>query len=298
MLIKINNKNFDVKVIYGNDSYFPKRLLEIKDSPKKLYVIGNEKLLNNFCIAIIGSRNCTEYGSKQAHEIANKLSEIGITIVSGLAKGIDSVSHKSSISNDGKTIAVLANGFNNIYPKENIELFNNIILNNGCVISEYDLNICATSDKFPKRNRIISGISVGTLMVESAKKSGSNITARYTIEQGKKLFCIPNSIDIKQAEGTNQFIRNGAILTRNYIDIIEEYIPNYYKKKIKDENKKEIPKEYKNVYQNIKESPISINELYRKLSFKSISILNQKLYMMELDGYIQKIAGDKYIRRN
>lgn len=201
----------------------------------------------------------------------------------------------------GRTIAVLGSGFNNIYPKENKKLFFEILENNGCIITEYNFNEPISTKNFPIRNRIISGISVGTLVVEAMKKSGSNITAKYSIEQDKKLFCIPNSVDIKQAEGTNELIRKGAILTRDYQDILDEYLPinnsNNFRKNKKVE-KIIIPNEYIEIYEKINYIPININELYRKLNIKNISYLNQILYMMEIDEYIEKLPGNNYIRKN
>lgn len=272
--------------------------MNIKNCPKKLYVLGNEKILKNFCIAIVGSRRSTDYGLRKAKELARELSNIGITIVSGLAIGIDTEVHKYSMKEIGKTIAVLGSGFKEIYPKENINLFNEILLNDGCIISEYDVNECAMPKNFPIRNRIISGLSVGTVVVEANKKSGSNITARYTMEQDKKLFCIPNSVEIKQAEGTNNLIRKGAILTRDYKDILEEYLLNYKveKENIKKENIIKVPKEYKEIYEIIGNIPININEIYRVLKIKNISYLNQLLYMMELEGYVKKLPGNNYMR--
>lgn len=201
----------------------------------------------------------------------------------------------------GRTIAVLGSGFNNIYPKENKKLFFEILENNGCIITEYNLNEPISPKNFPIRNRIISGISVGTLVVEAMKKSGSNITAKYSIEQDKKLFCIPNSVDIKQAEGTNELIRKGAILTRDYQDILGEYLPinNYNNfRKNKKVAKIIMPNEYIEIYERINYIPININELYRKLNIKNISYLNQILYMMEIDEYIEKLPGNNYIRKN
>ena len=201
----------------------------------------------------------------------------------------------------GRTIAVLGSGFNNIYPKENKKLFFEILENNGCIITEYNLNEQISPKNFPIRNRIISGISVGTLVVEAMKKSGSNITAKYSIEQDKKLFCIPNSVDIKQAEGTNELIRKGAILTRDYQDILGEYLPinNYNNfRKNKKVAKIIMPNEYIEIYERINYIPININELYRKLNIKNISYLNQILYMMEIDEYIEKLPGNNYIRKN
>lgn len=196
----------------------------------------------------------------------------------------------------GKTIAVLGGGFNNIYPKENMNLFNDILFNNGCIITEYNINEYALPKNFPTRNRIISGLAVGTLVVESMKKSGSNITAKYTKLQDKKLFCIPNSVKIKQAEGTNNLIRKGGILTRNHNDILEEYLLDN-KIEIKSKKRILIPENYKDIYEIIKNTPININSIYRSTKIKNIGYLNQLLYMMELDDYIEKLPGNNYIRK-
>lgn len=283
------------------NSNFPNRLLQIKNCPKKLYVVGNEKILKNFCIAIVGSRKCTNYGLEIASKIAKDLSNIGITIVSGLAIGIDSISHINSMKLKGKTIAVLGAGLKNIYPKENVNLFNEILLSGGCIITEYNMETPISPKNFPIRNRLISGISVGTLIIEATKKSGSMITARNTIKQNKKLFCVPNSVNIKQSEGTNELIKKGAILTRNYIDILDEFLPNMYKEKINNNKSmytKNIPKKYKNIYELIGNVPININELYRKLPNKDISYLNQILYMMILEDYIKELPGNNYIKNS
>lgn len=248
---------------------------------------------------MVGSRKCTNYGVEIASKIAKDLSQIGITIVSGLALGIDSISHKYSMKSKGKTIAVLGGGLENIYPKENIELFNEILLHEGCIITEYDMQTPILPKNFPIRNRIISGLSVGTLIIEATKKSGSMITAKNTIKQDKKLFCVPNSIYAKQSEGTNELIKKGAILTRNYIDILDEFFIDIYKEKINDKDNmytRNIPQKYKKIYKLIEDVPININELYRKLPTKDISYLNQILYMMILEDYIKELPGNNYIR--
>lgn len=167
-----------MKIIKTTDSKYPKRLLEIKNPPEKLYVEGNEELLNNDSLAIVGSRNCTEYGIKYAKEFASKISRNNITIISGLAIGIDAVAHEASKDNKGKTIAVLGSGLKNIYPKENKELFNQILENGGCVISEYGPDEKINMKNFPTRNRIISGMAMGVLVVEAGYRSGSTITGR------------------------------------------------------------------------------------------------------------------------
>lgn len=170
-----------MKIIKITDSKYPKRLLDIKNPPKQLYVEGNDKLLNNHSIAIVGSRKCTGYGIKYAKEFASEISKNNITIVSGLAIGIDTIAHEFSKNSIGRTIAVVGCGLDHIYPKENEELFKQILENDGCIISEHPNSTKVDTKNFPKRNRIISGISMGVLVIEAAYKSGSTITARHRI---------------------------------------------------------------------------------------------------------------------
>lgn len=211
-----------MKTIKITDINYPKRLKEIKNPPKQLYIEGDEKLLNNKSIAIVGSRNCTNYGIKYAEEFAKELSKNNITIVSGLAIGIDTVAHEFSKDYKGKTIAVLGSGLDIIYPKENKELYKKILENGGCIISEYEKGIKIDSKNFPKRNRIVSGISLGILVIEAAYKSGSTITARLGFEQSKKVFCLPRNLGEVKGRGTNELIKKGAILVTDPKDILKE----------------------------------------------------------------------------
>lgn len=170
---------------------YPKMLKEISNPPEKLYVEGNLKNLNSPCLAVVGSRNCTEYGEKWCKYFVRELVKYGITIVSGMALGIDSIAHKTALKYGGKTIAVLPCGFNNIFPEENINLYKKIIENDGTVVTEYDLNAKAGYQKFLQRNRIVSGLSMGVLVVEAAYRSGTTVTARHALIQKRDVFCIP-----------------------------------------------------------------------------------------------------------
>lgn len=163
------------------DNKYPRRLRDIKNPPKQLYVEGNTELLNNNSLAIVGSRKCTSYGIKYAKQFASEISKNNITIVSGLAIGIDTVAHEFSKNFKGKTIAVMGCGLDQIYPKENKELYKQILEDGGCIISEYVNGTKVDTKKFPKRNRIISGISMAVLVIEATYRSGSTITARYRI---------------------------------------------------------------------------------------------------------------------
>lgn len=180
-----------MKTIKIIDNNYPEKLKNIQNPPKQLYVLGDETILNGFSLAIIGCRDSSEYGKKIAKNLSFKLSQRGINIISGMARGIDTFAHISCLSAGGKTIAVLGSGFEYIYPKENIELCKEIIKDGGCIITEYEPNIKPIGSNFPLRNRIISGLSDGVIVVEAREKSGSLITVDYALEQGKEVFAVP-----------------------------------------------------------------------------------------------------------
>ena len=208
-----------IEEISINSKEYPQNLKNIYDPPKKIYLIGNKDLLYQKGIAIVGARDATQYGKKIAYNLAKELSEQNIVIISGLAIGIDSYAHKGALEKG--TIAVLGSGIDNIYPKQNLELAREIIKNKGCIISEYPLGTKPERLHFPQRNRIISGLSDGVVVIEASKKSGALITAEFALEQGKEVFAVPGDINKKQSEGTNQLIKDGAILLTSATDILE-----------------------------------------------------------------------------
>lgn len=208
-----------VEEITINSQEYPQKLKEIYDPPKRLYVLGNKGLLKKKGIAIVGSRKSTLYGQKMAYNISKELSENGIIVISGLALGIDTCAHIGGL--DGKTIAVLGSGIDNIYPKANIELARKIIKKGGCIISEYPLGTKPKRLNFPQRNRIISGLAEGIVVVEANNKSGALITVDYALEQGKEVFAVPGDVIRKQSEGTNKLIQDGATLVTSAKDILE-----------------------------------------------------------------------------
>lgn len=212
-----------MKIISKEDKNYPKMLLNLIDPPKKIYVLGNENILDNFSIAIVGSRKCTKYGKEIAKSLAYNLSKYEINVVSGMAKGIDSFAHIGAIMGKGKTVAVLGSGFNHIYPQENKKLFEDIIASGGAVITEYEEHVMPLAENFPKRNRIISALSNGVVVVEAASRSGSLITAEIALEQGKEVFAVPGNINSNMSKGTNRLIKDGAKLVENVFDILEEY---------------------------------------------------------------------------
>ena len=235
----------DYKVLEKNDKDYPEKLKKIEDLPQKLYVMGDEKLLNKTSIAIVGSRSCTEYGSFYATKFAKEISKEGVCVVSGLARGIDTAAHNGAKFYKGKTIAVIGGGFNQIYPEENTELFHEIIKLGGCIVSEYPPEKEPILSNFPKRNRIISGLADAVLVVEAIHRSGSTVTAKFAKSQCKTVFCIPSNIGISTGVGTNKLIQDGAKLAINAKDILHEIGIQGKSEEEEQEKEIEIEDEYK-----------------------------------------------------
>ena len=275
-----------MQIICKNDMEFPELLKKEKPIVEKLYVQGNVQNLQLSTIAIVGSRECSPYGIKVAYEFAYQLAKAGLCIASGMAIGIDKYAHLGALDANGKTIAVLGSGFQHIFPEENIGLYHRIIAENGTVITEYEPQVIPNSNHFPKRNRIISGISLGVLVVEAEYRSGASITAQYARKQEKPLFCIPSNIDSSKGIGTNRLIKEGAKLVTSVSDILEQM-------NIKEQNK-EIPLEYKEIYEVIKKGTHQINAICKKLN-QSPSKIMSILTIMEIDGYVQSITGQEFI---
>ena len=278
-----------IKEIKIEDEKYPNQLKEIKNPPNKIFLVGNEKILQSDGIAVIGSRCNTEYGEKYATKFSKELAKQGLTIISGMAVGIDGFAHKGALSVGGKTIAVLGSGFNNIYPEENKELFKQIIENDGAIITEYEPDVKPNSENFPKRNRIVSGLSKGVLVIEAVYRSGTSITAKLAQSQGRKVFCIPSNLERKNGVGTNQLIKEGASLVTNIDDIL-----NAIKVERKAENNAvKIPAEYLPIYEVLEDEPMNVNVICKKLK-TDISSINANLMLMELEGYIKSLPGNYY----
>jgi len=285
-----------MKINFENEKY-PEKLKKIEKPPKQLYVLGDENILNEQCIAIIGSRICTPEGAKLAEKFARELSKSGICIVSGMAKGIDTAAHIGALKAGGKTIAVLGGGFNHIFPEENKGLFLKIIENGGAVISEYRENTKPSQNGFVQRNRIVSGLSIGVLIIEAKYRSGTSITANFARSQGRKIFCIPHSLEQKEGIGTNRQIKNGAKLVTTPQEIIDEL--KIKTEKIENMEKEiefvDIPEEYMPVYKYINKNPINIDEICKKTKME-VSSVNYKLTMLELEGYIEQLPGKFFVK--
>jgi len=291
--IKLAQQN-GFNIITMADDDYPALLLQLHDPPPYLYVYGKIDV-NMPCISIVGSRNATSYGISTTHKLSAGLSKTGLQVVSGMARGIDTAAHKAAIDAKGKTIAVLGSGLNVIYPYENKKLFHEIS-KNGAVISEFNLNTKPEPHNFPFRNRIVSGLSLGTVVVEAASKSGSLITARLAAEQGREVFAVPGSIQSHKSFGTHALLKQGAKLVENVTDITEE-IKHFFTPLTPFDNKnkktsvvKELNDEELQVFQALNSYPVHIDNLSRKLSLES-GKLSSILLQLEIMGIIKQSPG-------
>jgi DNA processing protein len=211
-----------VKEIKLESEHYPRLLKEISSPPKSLLVVGNEKILNQNSLTVIGSRKMTEYGRQSTNKLVGDLVRNELVIVSGLARGIDGVAHRSCLSAHGKTVAVLGHGFDRLYPPEHWGLAKQIILSGGCLVTEFPIGYPIKRENFPLRDRIMAGLSLGTLVIEGASKSGTKITATMAADYGREVFCVPGPIESKLSEGPAELIQEGAKLVTKIEDILEE----------------------------------------------------------------------------
>ena len=285
--------NENIKKINLEDKDYPEILKEIHDPPKTLYLRGNFSEKDKIAIAIVGTRNYTGYGKQIAYDIAGSLTEAGITIVSGLAKGIDAFAHKATLEKGGRTIAVLGSAIDSesVYPACNRKLADKIA-QNGAVISEYEPGIKSERWFFPQRNRIISGLSLGVLVIEAPEKSGALITAMQAVEQNREVFAIPGSIYSKNSIGTHRLIQMGAKLVTCANDILEELnLPLLEEKtSFKPETKEE-----ETILSILGKEPIHIDEIIKQSNLDT-KIVSPALMMLELKGAVKNSGGGYYIK--
>lgn len=216
-------KKFGGDVLILDDGSYPNLLREIDDPPITLYVRGDwQACLDQPCVAVIGSRMCSTYGENASEMLSRDLASRGITIVSGLARGIDTAAHRGAMKGIGRTIAVLGTGIDGVYPKENARLVKEILESGGTVVSQFPLGTPPLKDNFPYRNRIISGLSLGVLIVEASERSGSLITARLAMEQNREVMAVPGNITSGNSYGTNYLIKAGAKLVQQWQDVVTE----------------------------------------------------------------------------
>ncbi len=283
-------------IICFTDNNYPTLLKEISSPPPVLFVRGNPEILSLPQIAIVGSRNPSKLGLETAASFAKDLTHYGYIITSGLALGIDAASHQGALQGHGLTIAVAGTGLDRIYPARHKQLALDII-ENGAIISEFPPGTKAKANHFPRRNRIISGLSMGLLVVEAAKQSGSLITARLALEQNREVFAIPGSIHNPLARGCNALIRQGAKLVETSTDILEELGQYNQAHKITETESKQttLDLEQQTILNLVMYNPTSIDNLVEN-SGQSVEIISSILLTLELQGYIESAAGGCYTR--
>ncbi|MDX9864796.1 MAG: DNA-processing protein DprA [Anaerolineaceae bacterium] len=290
-LEKILSKN--IQILTWESKEYPRRLKEIDQPPPVLYVRGDLTLEDEWAVAIVGTRRVTAYGRQMAEELAGYLAGNGITVVSGLARGVDGLAHKAALAAGGRSIAVLGSGVDHIYPPEHRNLADEICAN-GAVISDYAPGTPPEGVNFPPRNRIISGLSLAVIVVEAGKKSGALITAKFAADQGRDVFAIPGNVHAPQSIGTNQLIQDGArpllqpkdVLEALNLQQIQEYraarhvIPS-------DEVEAKL-------IEILRTEPVHVDELSRAAGY-SVQKVSAALTMLELKGVVRQVGGMQYV---
>ena len=301
-----------VHIVTLQDPLYPPRLACIYDNPAYLYVKGSLRD-DDINIAFVGSRTASAHGLFTTERLCRELALRGATIVSGMARGIDSAAHRGALAGRGRTIAVLGCGLDIVYPPENEKLFNDIAAN-GAVISEFPFGAPPNAPNFPARNRIISGLSLGVVVVEAGEKSGSLITARIALEQGREVFAVPGSIDVSGSRGTNKLIKQGAKLIENIDDILEEILPQTVRMpasvkphasrdgadgpRAKRETvpDRQFTEHEKAVWQVISQKPVHVDQIITSTGRTAAEVLGS-LLSLELKGVIEQKPGKIYVRK-
>lgn len=282
----------DYKVIKQNNKEFPEQLKNIPNPPKELYVKGEILPQDSLALAVVGTRKCSSYGREATFYLVEQLAQSGLTIVSGMARGIDSFAHQAAIEAGGRTIAVLGSGFNLVMSSTNRGLFQAII-QHGAALTEFPPDFFPTQWSFPVRNRLISGLSLGVLVIEAGEKSGALITARHAAEQGREVFALPGSIFSQASIGTLELIKSGAKLVRTVDDILSEL--NLEEKSQKLEARKVLPenKEEKILLELLEPGIKHIDELVRESGLSAATVASV-LSMMEIKGMVKNTGAMEY----
>ena len=280
------------RVLTCNQPAYPRRLKEIYDFPPVLYVRGS-LLPDEWCVAVVGTRRATIYGKQVTEELTADLARSQITIVSGLARGIDTIAHRTALDAGGRTLAVFACGLDMVYPAENERLARDI-MENGAVISEYPLGTRPRSENFPRRNRILSGLSLGVLVTEAGETSGAMITARMALEQNREVFAVPGSVLSPASRGTNRLIQEGAKLVREFTDILEELNLTTVARQM--EMREVLPESSEEaiLLKELSAEPSHIDEVCRRSGLPAATV-SGTLAMMELKGLVRQVGAMNYV---
>ena len=292
----------DRHIITLHDPRYPVLLKAITDPPAILFVHGDPDLLSQWQIALVGSRNPTASGRDTAFDFGRYLSQGGLAVTSGLALGIDAASHKGALAAKGNTVAVLGTGLDRVYPAKHRDIAHEIATT-GALVTEFSLGTIPKAENFPRRNRIISGLSLGVLVVEAALRSGSLITARMALEQGREVFAIPGSIHNPLSRGCHHLIKQGAKLVESGQDILEELgalaavePPTQIQNKVaSDAALVELDADYQVLLNNLGYDPIEIDVLIEKCSLTAETV-SSMLLLLELQGQVESLTGGRYVR--
>lgn len=282
-----------INILILSDKDYPKNLSQIPDPPGVLYYRGKFTTEDEVAIAVVGARKFTPYGQQATEEIVAPLSRAKITIISGLALGIDTIAHRTALANGGRTIAVLGCGLDQIYPTVNVRLADKILLNQGAIISEFPLGTPAWKSNFPIRNRIIAGLSLGTVVIEAAQNSGSLLTATASLEYNREVFAVPGEIFSETSFGTNRLIQMGAKLICSHTDILEELSLSERTGEIKARQIIPDTKEEETLLKLLKQ-PLLVDGLILKSGLDTATV-NSTLIEMEMKGKIRNLGGTRYV---
>ena len=269
-----------VKVITVEDPNYPQELLSVAQPPLAIYVKG--KLLPAPRVAVVGSRRCSSYGRRVAYSLGKCLSSAGVTVVSGLAQGIDAEGHRGALEGEGKTLAVLGSGVDSVFPLSNLDLARRIVEEGGGLISEFPLGTKARKEHFPRRNRIVSGLSKAVVVVEAPERSGSFITVNYALDQGKEVFAVPGPVDSPFSKGSNRLILEGATPLLECEQLLELFGAEL--------QPLAVPEEFKELYALLSEGPKSPDRLAQELGVPVTEVLC-KLSLMEVKGLVRREGG-------
>jgi DNA processing protein len=289
-----------IEVIDFRSPSYPANLAEIYDPPAILFRKGTWNPANQIAIAIVGTRHASNYGIRQAERIASGLARAGVTIVSGLARGIDAAAHRGALSAGGETLAVLGGGLLNMYPPEHADLANQIVAQ-GCLLSEMPPLSAPRSSSFPRRNRIISGICLGVVVVEAAERSGSLITARHAMEQNREVFAVPGSVELRVSKGPHQLIRDGATLVETIDDILEQLGPLIKPIKMQDDTVVHNPAELqlddqqRVILDAIDVEPTAIDTIVNRTELPVNRVL-ASISILEMRHLIRRVSGSSVAR--
>jgi DNA processing protein len=288
-------KNNDIKVLTYWDEGYPPRLKKIYDAPVILFYKGDISVLKTDAVGVVGTRNPSEYGRMVTEKFCRELANYKLTIVSGLARGIDTVAHRTVVKSGGKTVAVLGCGLDQIYPPENKSLAGQII-ENGIVISEYRIGTIPDPGNFPRRNRIISGLSLGTLVSEAGKKSGALITAYQALEQNREVFAIPGPIISRKSFGTNHLIKQGAKLVQETEDILQELESQMgHFESVEQQTTSMLKGFEKTLFEMLSDDPVHIDLLARQCERTTSEVLSA-LLTLEIMGVVKQLSGKMFVR--